>query len=120
VGVGSSHLQDSCDRFQRALPLVTVSQKPAQLYLGNRGVYLSALVTGLVDVDAITLSLAELSRSGETLSHLVAARAVVLAAMANTAFKGGIVLAAGAPALKRAIWPGIALILTAALVAAFL
>jgi len=32
----------------------------------------------------------------------------------------GNLVAAGAPALKRAIWPGIALILTAALLAAFL
>jgi uncharacterized membrane protein (DUF4010 family) len=106
-------------RFGLLYGAILLVARTAQLYLGNRGVYLSALVTGLVDVDAITLSLAELSRSGDTLSHLVAGRAVVLAAMANTAFKGGIVLATGSASLKRAIWPGMALILTAAFFAAF-
>ncbi|MGH9463435.1 MAG: MgtC/SapB family protein, partial [Vicinamibacteria bacterium] len=106
-------------RFGLLYGAILLMARTAQLYLGNRGVYLSALVTGLVDVDAITLSLAELSRSGDTLSELVAGRAVVLAAMANTAFKGGIVLATGSAALKRAIWPGMALILSAAFLAAF-
>jgi uncharacterized membrane protein (DUF4010 family) len=106
-------------RFGLLYGAILLVARTAQLYLGNRGVYLSALVTGLVDVDAITLSLAELSRSGDTLSHLVAGRAVVLAAMANTAFKGGIVLATGSAALKRAVWPGMALILGAVFFAAF-
>jgi len=31
--------------------------------------------------------------------------------MSNTVFKGGIVLTSGSPALRRALWPGLALML---------
>ncbi|MDX1414232.1 MAG: MgtC/SapB family protein [Candidatus Promineifilaceae bacterium] len=84
----------------------------AQLYLGDTGVYISSFVSGLADVDAITLSVAELSGSGE-LSLTVAARAIVIAIMANTLVKGGIVLASGSSSIKRALLPGFLLILIA-------
>lgn len=48
----------------------------------------------MADVDAITLSMAELSRGGD-LEPLTASRAIVLAAMANTLVKGGLVVALG-------------------------
>jgi len=37
--------------------------KIAKLYLGNEGLYLAALASGLADVDAITLSIAEQTKS---------------------------------------------------------
>jgi uncharacterized membrane protein (DUF4010 family) len=68
--------------------------------LGSAGVYLSSLASGLTDVDAITLSLARLSGTGNIAAD-VAARAVVLATVSNTVVKGGMVVALGAPALRR-------------------
>ncbi|MBU0494004.1 MAG: MgtC/SapB family protein [Chloroflexi bacterium] len=75
--------------------------KAAQVYLGDAGVYLSSIFSGLTDVDAITLSMARLS--GTAVEPAVAARAVVLAALANTAVKAGIALALGSPALRKYI-----------------
>jgi len=63
--------------------------------------------------------LARLSAAGET-ALPVAARAVVLAALANTAVKGGMVLALGAPALRRALLPSLGTMLAFGLGLAFL
>jgi uncharacterized membrane protein (DUF4010 family) len=92
--------------------LILLIARAAQLYLGDTGVYISSFVSGLADVDAITLSMAELSGNGE-LSVNIAARAIVIAIMANTLVKGGIVLTSGSISIRRALLPGFLLILVA-------
>jgi uncharacterized membrane protein (DUF4010 family) len=57
-------------------------------------------LAGLTDVDAITLSMAEYAKSGD--SH-VAVNAIVIATLANTIVKCGMVVALGAAALSRPI-----------------
>ena len=89
---------------------ILLAASAAEYYFGDAGVLVSSIVSGLADVDAITLSMAELSGSGSIEMH-VAARAVVLATMSNTVVKGGIVLSAASGALRRALLPGLALIL---------
>jgi uncharacterized membrane protein (DUF4010 family) len=79
----------------------------ARLYLGDTGVYLSSIASGLADVDAITLSMAELSRDGGGVDLQTAARAIVFAAVSNTLVKGGIVLAMGSAELRKVILPGL-------------
>lgn len=94
--------------------------KAAHVYLGDAGIYLSSIVAGLADVDAIALSVADLSR-GETGSALqTAGRAVMLAAVSNTFFKGCLVLFMGAASLRRAILPGFCLMLVTGAAAAFM
>jgi uncharacterized membrane protein (DUF4010 family) len=56
-------------------------------------------------VDAITLSLAELSGTAGGIELTTAARAVMLAALANTVIKGSIVLVRGSSELRRVIAP---------------
>lgn len=92
--------------------------RAAQLYFGDTGVYLSSILSGLADVDAITLSMAELSNSGN-IDRSAAARAIVLATMSNTVVKGSIVVASGSSALRRALLPGFLLILATGIVLAF-
>jgi uncharacterized membrane protein (DUF4010 family) len=70
-------------------------------------------------VDAITLSVAELSKAGG-LELSTGARAIVLAAMSNTVVKGGIVLSSGSRALRLALLPGFILMLVAGVGVAFL
>ncbi len=82
----------------------------AQQYLGETGVYISSFVSGLADVDAITLSMAELSGSGD-LALTTAARAILIAILANTLVKGGIVLSSGSAAIRRVMLPGFLVIL---------
>lgn len=105
--------------FGALYALILVSANAAQMYFGETGVYASSLLSGLANVDAITLSLAELSQSPEELDLRTAARAIVLATASNTVVKGGIVLGAGSAALRKAIVPGM-LVTLAALGVAFL
>lgn len=100
--------------------VVLLVANAARLYFGEAGLYASSIAAGLADVDAITLSMAQLSRMPGDLDPQSAARAIVLAAAANTLVKAAIVLATGAPALKRVIWPGLAASLAIALGVVFL
>jgi uncharacterized membrane protein (DUF4010 family) len=82
-------------------------------------VYISSILSGLADVDAITLSMTELSNQG-VLTMETAARAITFAVMSNTVVKGSIVLTSGSPSLRRAFMPGFLLILVTGVVAAIL
>ncbi|MFH1404141.1 MAG: MgtC/SapB family protein [Candidatus Altiarchaeota archaeon] len=57
-----------------------------QTRLGDRGVYIAAAVSGLADVDAITLSMASLSLEGDV-SADTAVNAITIAVMFNTIVK---------------------------------
>jgi uncharacterized membrane protein (DUF4010 family) len=107
-------------KFGLLYAVILLVSKAAQTYLGNPGVYLSSILAGLADVDAITLSVAELSRAGGGVDLITAERAIVLAAMSNTVVKGGIVLTSGSPALRRALLPGFLLMLGTGIGVAFL
>ena len=83
------------------------------MYLGSKGIYITSLISGLADVDAITLSLTQLSLPKGGLGLAQAGRSIMLAAAANTLLKGLLVLVTGSVGLKRAILPGfIAITLT--------
>lgn len=73
--------------------------------IGSHGVYAVALVSGLTDVDAITLSSLRLFGLG-TLQAEQATTTVLLAMLANIAFKSGVATAIGGPALARQVLPG--------------
>jgi uncharacterized membrane protein (DUF4010 family) len=107
-------------KFGLIYAAILLISRAAQVYLGSTGVYISSVVGGLADADAITLSMAELSQGGGGLSTETAARGVVLAAMSNTVAKGGIVLASGSPALRKTVLPGFALILVTGISVALL
>ena len=72
--------------------------KIAQDNFSDSGVYAVAALAGLTDVDAITLSMAELAKTG---SAQVAVIAIVIAALVNTAVKCGITFVLGGPALGK-------------------
>jgi len=91
--------------------------KAAQVYLGDAGVYISSMASGLTDVDAITLSMARLS--GTSVTPEVAARAVVLATLANTAVKAGYALILGSPELRKYIAVSFGVLFGVGAVAAF-
>jgi len=99
--------------------IILVVSNGAQAYFGDAGVYLSSVVAGLADVDAITLSMARLHESGD-LAPATATRAIVIAAAANTVLKGGIVALTGTRGLRRAVLPGLLLIVGASVGAVLL
>lgn len=109
----------SAFRFGLLYAFVLLLSRSAQLYLGEPGVLLSSFFAGFSDSNAITLSLSELSHTGG-LSLSVAAQGIVIATMTNTLFKGGIVLTSASPALRRAVWPGLVLVVVVGVGAAYL
>ncbi len=62
----------------------------AKEHLGQAGLYVVAVVSGLTDMDAITLSTAELMTKGD-LEPGTGWRVILIAAMSNLVFKAGIV-----------------------------
>jgi uncharacterized membrane protein (DUF4010 family) len=69
---------------------------------GEAGLYPVAVLSGLTDVDAITLSTLNLANEGR-LEADVASRLILLAVLANTAFKAGFAIVLGSPALRTRI-----------------
>jgi uncharacterized membrane protein (DUF4010 family) len=81
---------------------------------GERGLYAVALVSGLTDVDALTLSSLQLFSAGR-LGAAEAVAAIALALLANTAFKLGLVATVGGKTLaRRVILPALASVLAGA------
>ena len=81
---------------------------------GRSGLYAVALVSGLTDVDALTLSSLQLFTSGK-LGAREAVIAIALALFANTVFKLGLVLTVGGkPLARRVILPALASVLAGA------
>lgn len=68
--------------FVVILLLIRVSEQ----YLGNQGIYLTAIISSLADVDAITLSLSQLSVTGE-ITEKLAVSAITAAVIGNTFIK---------------------------------
>jgi uncharacterized membrane protein (DUF4010 family) len=89
-------------KFGLLFGLVTIVAKAAQTYLGAAGLYLAGALAGLTDVDAISLSMANLAAANPE-SLVVAARTIVIAVLANTLVKAGMAGFMGAPALRRTI-----------------
>lgn len=106
-------------KFGLLFGVVVFVAKAAQVYLGEAGLYLAAAVAGLSDVDAITLAMADLARN-EAQSVEVAARAIVIAVLANTLVKSGIAAALGSPELRRITLPISGLLFVAGALAAAL
>lgn len=90
-------------KFGALLALVMLCARGMHAWLGHGGLYAVAAVSGLTDVDAITLSLAQMAQ--ETVDPDAAARGIVLAALANTAFKGGLATAIAGRSLARRVLP---------------
>jgi uncharacterized membrane protein (DUF4010 family) len=107
-------------KFGLIYALILLISKAAQVYLGPTGVYISSFAAGLADVDAITLSMAELGGAPGGVSLTAAARSIVLAAIANTVAKGALVLSSGTPSLRRAILPAFGIMLITGVGVAFL
>jgi len=109
----------SAIKFGLLYALVLLISRAAQMYLGDTGLYLSSVISGLADVDAITLSMAELSRTG-VLDMDKAALAIVFATMSNTFVKGSIALLAGSGTLRKSLIPVVIMILIVGLGSALL
>ncbi len=76
----------------------------AREHLGQRGLYAVAGLSGLTDVDAITLSVTNLVGEGR-IEAGQGWRLILFGSLANLVFKGGAVFVLGSAALRRRIVP---------------
>ena len=60
--------------------------KALQHFYGTKGVFLASFFSGIIDVDAITLSLSTLSKDG-VLENIIASKGIILAVVSNSIFK---------------------------------
>lgn len=81
-------------KFAAFFVAVLVVSKVATSSFGDSGLYVAAALSGLADVDAITLSIAEQSNEG-SLVREVGALAVTIAVVSNSLVKSGIAFASG-------------------------
>ena len=97
--------------FGALYALVLFGVAAAKHYFGNRALYVVAAFSGLTDMDAITLSTANLAAQGRV-DPGTGWRIIFIASLSNLAFKGVIVAAAGDRKLlgRIAIFFGIALV----------
>ena len=86
--------------------------KAASLWFGGAGLLAASFLSGLTDLDAIALSLSNMSREKQAVVSL-AARGIVLAAIANTLMKATLAATLGDRFLRR--WVLVVLGMTAAI-----
>lgn len=98
--------------FGLLLAVVLIVVQLAQDMLGSGGVYGASLISGLVDVNAVTLSTSELAAL-DHISERVAAGAIVLATLVNTGSKAIIATSLGDEGLRRLVLPAFGLIIVA-------
>ena len=91
-------------KFGLLFGVVVLIAKAAQVYFGDAGLYLAAGIAGLTDVDAITLAMADLANADQS-NVVTAARAIIIAVMANTLTKSGMSIGLGSPELRRITLP---------------
>ena len=96
--------------------LVLLAVSAAKHYLGSEGVYVVSLISGLTDLDAITISSARLVSTG-VLEPQQARNAIILAVLANLAFKLAAVRILGSADLARWTTLGFAAIAAVGIVA---
>lgn len=84
-----------------AVMLVVIAA--ANKHFGHQGVYVAASLSGLTDMDAITLSVTNLVNA-EKLPSATGWRVIVVAALANLVFKGSVVAFIGERRLMARVW----------------
>jgi uncharacterized membrane protein (DUF4010 family) len=97
-------------KFAAVFAVVLVASKLIQSYAPGEGLYWVSGVAGSTDVDAIVLSLTELHAKGEAATDVVV-RGLVIASLANTLAKLGLLAVFGTRQLAWRMVPATALLL---------
>ena len=100
--------------FAAFFVVIILVSKIARSLLGDAGLYLAAAFSGLADVDAITLSVAEQCKDG-TLLRSVGVLAVTIAVVSNAIVKTGIAMTTGSKSYGRLVAISLSLAVAAGL-----
>jgi uncharacterized membrane protein (DUF4010 family) len=101
-------------RFGLVFGCVLLASKAAQIYAGPAGMYAASALAGTTDVDAITLSTANMARDG--LDAHVATTTIVVGAVSNTIVKAAMTAVLGGWNLGKLVLIGYGAMLVAAAV----
>lgn len=74
-------------QFGALLGVILILSTALKEWFGDQGIYLLALLSGLMDVDAITLSLSKMAQS--EISDAVATLGIIISVISNTLVKAG-------------------------------
>lgn len=96
-------------QFGLLLSAIIIAAEAARAWFGAYGIYFVAGVSGLVDVDAISLSLSRMALAG--LDQAIAVNGILIAVMVNTLVKGILAAIFGNARMLRELIPGILLTL---------
>ncbi|MBL8955324.1 MAG: MgtC/SapB family protein [Myxococcaceae bacterium] len=99
-------------KFGAAVVVVMLISRWAQDQFGSVALYLTSLLAGLADVDAITLSVAGMAQKNE-IAATIAVTAIFVAVLANTLTKQGMTMVIGTRALAVRVGVTSALMLAA-------
>ena len=78
---------------------VTITLFFMEKWFGASGIYLTGLIAGAADVDAITIGISKF----QPLATQIAVNVVIIATLANTLIKVGIALLRGSVALRKSV-----------------
>ncbi|MGE0791944.1 MAG: MgtC/SapB family protein [Sandaracinaceae bacterium] len=106
-------------KFAAFFVVILFVLKISQRYLGESGVFTAAVLSGLAEVDAITLSLAEQARAGD-LTESVATIGITIAVVSNSVSKTGIAIYSGGWKFGRYVAAGLGAATVVGLAIAFL
>ena len=106
-------------KFGLMFGVITFVAKAAEAFWGSAGLYLAGALAGLTDVDAISLSMANLALANPANAGL-AGRTILIAVLSNTLVKSGMIVSMAAPQLRNRMLPLVVLVLAAGGVAVFL
>jgi uncharacterized membrane protein (DUF4010 family) len=105
--------------FGALFAAVLLVSESANAVLGVSGVYATAFVSGLADVDAMTLTLSKLAAEG-TIAPDVATTGIVIAATANTLVKAALAWILGTRQLGTLVTAVLGLVVVVGLAVVFI
>ena len=97
--------------------IILFMSKIADIYFGSSGLYVASVISGIADVDAITISMALLAKT--TVPQEVAVTAITIAAISNTVMKFSIAFFIGTRRFGQIVGLIFAAIITTGLIAVF-
>ncbi|MGI9331722.1 MAG: MgtC/SapB family protein, partial [Gammaproteobacteria bacterium] len=104
-------------QFAVLLAAILLASKALESNLGDAGIYLLSAISGLADVDPVTLSLGRMAPADIT--NLTAAAGILLATCTNTVVKGVLSWTIGGASVAGNLIPGLLLALAVGAVAGY-
>jgi uncharacterized membrane protein (DUF4010 family) len=102
-------------KFGLVFALIIFLARVTEVLAGDSGVYIISILTGLSDVDPITLTMSQISRDDPTKMNQ-ATVAITLAAFSNTVMKAGMAFVLGSKKFRKTVLMGFGVIICAGII----